>query len=1166
MSSAQPGSIFASRYQLIELLGGGGHSEIYKARQLDGGKIVALKLISPMQHVDASSAKLDERFEQEGRLLSRLRCPYTITLYDYGKDEHGQAYMALEYIDGVTLGEHLRHRGALSVEQATDLLLQLLESLSEAHTHKILHRDIKPQNIMLVDRGERLEAKLLDFGIGKFSDTEHPEHRELTADDAIVGTPRYMSPEQIRSTALTASSDLYSLGIVAYEMLVGSNPIPKGPTFQIFAKQLSPKQFELTDLHSFVPAWLREVINALLRKDPAKRPATADEVIAALNNQRPEAAPKDALNPREQLERDAASRLGATIKHWKLVELLGVGGAAAIYRAVYHGSEEKYRGLEVALKMLHTERQRNEKIRARFIREAEITSALQHQNITEIFEIGESNSGELYIAMELLDGVPLGELITRRGKLSERALTTLATQLLDGLSVAHRAGVVHRDIKPDNIFVTSDRRIKLLDFGVASQETSAAQLTRDGTVLGTPAFMAPEQARGLLDMIKPHSDTFAIGALFYYALTGQLIHDAKNPEELIIFAATKQANSISRLRPDLSPELIALIDKALAWNPKKRFADAGEMASAFEHLGGPTRHTTAPEAAPKPAPPRRTSRVARDERDGAVDAASRWTSLFAKFERLLDRPHQPGTSSEISKLAARMRATAREHPDHATLTLRATSLTVSGHKIWYPSAPHDETLIALFDEGLRSIAISPTLDARDLSRLLILLAPLAETSPLERLIEFWSASPEAFTPTIARRALFSPPQQGHFERRLPEALRDARDYIEQLDQLDARREQLLEQDPPVESTPPEGMFGLLSQRELSALNSAMALSPGHDETLPHILAALLRANKSSSELRRTTATVSASILDELERDGPIEAMRMLARVLSTDPTTTLEGAFVGELLQPLIDALISHIGTRGELPPQALRPLNTILSRVTGDATPVVTSLYVAAQHDKPSVKLCYGFLRKHVDGNEGHIEALIQQVGAGHARLLIDLLQSHGSTAANEALARSTQAVTDDEIKLELLANQARQAPETAARQLFALLRGPKPALRLRALEEATKQRIPGLADLITRRVQDDSYYDLPPTEQRALLSALLHIEPPTGAAAGVYILSSHGLTANTKRDKVRLIALSLLAPHITNLAVRTAITSASKRRPWNSKDLQFAATRALADAEKRP
>ena len=293
MNFPEIGDVFRGRYKILDIVGQGGFSRVYHASQVDLGRSVAIKILKPTNDeskpLDLQKKKFESvsrRFEREARLISKLRDPHTVVMHDYGRTGDGLFFMVLEYVDGLTIGELIERDGALAPKRVVKILSQALSSLHEAHAMGVLHRDIKPGNIMVFEHVGRADnVKVLDFGIAKTIDEaskEKTNSSELTAEGILVGTPRYMSPEQIRgSTELGPPTDLYSLGLVAYEMLMGVKAIPAESSIKIISRHLDTDPIELP--HDVViPRGLRSIVNRMLAKSVDERFQSCAEVLKQL--------------------------------------------------------------------------------------------------------------------------------------------------------------------------------------------------------------------------------------------------------------------------------------------------------------------------------------------------------------------------------------------------------------------------------------------------------------------------------------------------------------------------------------------------------------------------------------------------------------------------------------------------------------------------------------------------------------------------------------------------------------------------------------------------------------------------------------------------------------------------------------------------------------------
>ncbi|UJR85713.1 serine/threonine-protein kinase [Sandaracinus amylolyticus] len=272
-------------------------------------------------------------------------------------------------------------------------------------------------------------------------------------------------------------------------------------------------------------------------------------------------------------------------RRYRLEEKLGEGGMGTVFRAFHPGL-----GRAVALKILRD--RADESLRARFVREVRATAVLEHPSTVRVLDCGTTDDGHLYYTMELLEGATLAELVRREGPLSPEHATHLVLQAARALAEAHARGLVHRDVKPENLFVTSQGGehdvVKVLDFGIAKSLAADGSLTADGALVGTPRFMSLEQALG--EPVDARADVYALGAVLYFAIAG-----AAPIEEPTIFAvvAAHAADTIlplSSRRADVPIALETLVMRCLAGDRAARFADAGELARALAETGLASRH------------------------------------------------------------------------------------------------------------------------------------------------------------------------------------------------------------------------------------------------------------------------------------------------------------------------------------------------------------------------------------------------------------------------------------------------------------------------------------------------------------------------------------------------------------------------------------------------
>lgn len=283
----QVGEVFEDRYQVERVIGRGGFSRVYLARQMDLDRLVALKVLNPDSEKIPDGTRLDvivKRFAREARTISKLKDSHTVVMHDYGRTAQDLLYMVLEHVDGMNLRQLVAREGAIAPGRVVVILRQILSSLQEAHAFGILHRDIKPQNVMVYEHvGRRDQVKVLDFGIAKtFADKTNVDTMKLTIQGNIVGTPRYMSPEQLRGDMeLGPPSDLYSVGLVAYELLVGQKVAAELSGLHVVERHLNSKPILLPD-DLEIPVGLRDTLHGMMAKSLTKRYTDCSEVLEAL--------------------------------------------------------------------------------------------------------------------------------------------------------------------------------------------------------------------------------------------------------------------------------------------------------------------------------------------------------------------------------------------------------------------------------------------------------------------------------------------------------------------------------------------------------------------------------------------------------------------------------------------------------------------------------------------------------------------------------------------------------------------------------------------------------------------------------------------------------------------------------------------------------------------
>ena len=590
-----------SHFKIVEELGEGGMGVVYKAKDLNLDRFVALKFLPTHLTSDEEAKK---RFIREAKAASALDHPNICTIYEIGELPDGRLFMAMGCYEGETLRDLLQGAG-LKVDEAIEIACQVASGLARAHEQGIVHRDIKPENLVITADGQ---AKILDFGLAKLTGGT-----KLTQAGSVLGTMAYMSPEQINGEEVDARSDIFSLGVVLYEMLAGEHPFQAAHEPAMLYRILNEDPAPLADYAENLPESLQALIARALEKKKEKRLPSLKGFAADLRA----AVKPQAL--RTQTIRQARPRTvtgtspDSIIGPYRLRERVGVGGMGEVWAA----DQEKPFRRKVALKILKAGMDTAEVI-ARFEAERQALALMDHPCIAKVYDAGSTPSGRSYFAMEFVQGIPITEYCDRH-KLNTRDRLKLFIQLCEGVQHAHHKAVIHRDLKPGNVLVTEiDGKPvpKIIDFGVAkatSQRlTEKTMFTHLGQLIGTPEYMSPEQAELTGEDIDTRADVYSLGVILYELLAGALPFDSKELREAgfegirrivrdneppkpstrvttlgekSVIAAQSRHTDPGALSSLLRGDLDWIVMKALAKDRTRRYASASDLAADIErHL------------------------------------------------------------------------------------------------------------------------------------------------------------------------------------------------------------------------------------------------------------------------------------------------------------------------------------------------------------------------------------------------------------------------------------------------------------------------------------------------------------------------------------------------------------------------------------------------------
>jgi serine/threonine protein kinase len=635
--SANPSSI--GQYRIEHTIGSGGFGVVYAAKHDVLGKPVAIKML---RHELLADTQQSQRFLREARIAAGLSHENIVGITDFGTDEKsGAPYFVMELLRGRTL-KSLCTMGPLPWARAVNILLQLARALVCAHSDGVLHRDLKPHNIMLESSSGRVDlVKLCDFGVSRLLDGGD----RITNTGTFVGTPAYMAPEQINGDTQDARTDLYAFGVTAYEMLAGHLPYRSTSAVALVSEILGGTQSALA-FPPDVPEPLVRLVTRCLTHDPALRPSSALELEGEL-------LAISAL-PSEPMPADL---VGETIGNVRVIEQIGSGGSGAVWLA-----EHPVIGTKFAIKVLRPEVATMLGAFERFINEAKAASSIKSPFITRYIDLGRLPGGQPYAVMEYLEGETLHALLDRRLRLDVTVTIRIARQIASALVQAHDANIIHRDIKPANVFlVGDDRSVKILDFGIAKlggPQAASSPKTQAGFFMGTVPYCPPEQLLGL--EIGPKADVYALGVTMFEMLSGS---PPFSGDAMEIAAQVTSRAAPSLATPDVPRLLAVLVDEMLVRDPRGR----PSMDDVLERLDSITEERTVPRHR---APVRRRTWIAGGALAVAVIALLAWT---ARPDPVTSKPAPllaPTASSEHVEMRTRA-TTVLEAPPVATKKTRS---------------------------------------------------------------------------------------------------------------------------------------------------------------------------------------------------------------------------------------------------------------------------------------------------------------------------------------------------------------------------------------------------------------------------------------------------------------------------------------------------------------
>lgn len=456
------------------------------------------------------------------------------------------------------------------------------------------------------------------------------------------------------------------------------------------------------------------------------------------------------------------TRVGKLISgKWRLDALIGVGGMAAVYMATHRN------GSLGAIKILHEEVATNPEVRERFLREAYIANKVGHPGTVKVLDDDIDETGTPFLVMELLQGDSLEGVAEKAGgRLSIPETLNVIDQTLAVLEAAHTHSIVHRDLKPENLFLTKTGQLKVLDFGIARLREENSRKTQTGMVMGTPAFMAPEQAMGRWEEVDQRTDLYAVGATAFTLLSGLPVHEAETSGEMLVAAATRPARSLARVLNNAPFGLVAMVDRALSYKRDHRYADATafrvDLAKLRATLTDDAVNKAQPIAQAPIMPPtvhgetapdgyEATERGARvetfDPSTNSPEEVERMQTVFTLLERALVARKQygekhPEVKRRFDECFKQLASALMTCDICLAWNFTPYAFVAGDNVVWEPEPPWNRIPYQLFSDGVRTMGLVPGLDEGEFSEWvsLITIDPTLELAPEDDLVtSLWDA-------------------------------------------------------------------------------------------------------------------------------------------------------------------------------------------------------------------------------------------------------------------------------------------------------------------------------------------------------------------------------------------------------------------------------------------
>ena len=895
-------------------------------------------------------------------------------------------------------------------------------------------------------------------------------------------------------------------------------------------------------------------------------------------------------------QEEIEARVGQVVERWTLRRVIGRGGMAS----VYEGVDEN--GGRAAIKLLHDAYVGKGSVQRRFLREAFIMGTGKHPAAVKVYAQGLAN-GVPFFAMEYVDGESLQARWAKVAKMDPQEVVGYACSLLEILQAYHAEGVVHRDIKPANLMIAGGG-LRLIDFGVARYRdmgTSVAEYTRDGATLGTPPFMAPEQALGKIDRIDHRSDLFAVGALMYALLSARFVHEGKNNDEMLIAAASKPAESLIVAGPKLPEALVRVVDKALSFYPNDRYQSADEMRTALSALqlggGAPVKVPGAfqPSQSAQPAQKsgplpaqfdaqhvKKAAAIAgvddavfeslHSNINEALQVMFRGLKRFFDAAQLYDIAH-PEVQRRLDEAFALMTEILAVYPDDCGFSIRLGSFEVNDEPVWEPRAPFDQIPYRMFMNGMRHIRFRPDLGRDELRDFLHLVTmPLSELPGEDDLVTaLWDLDLRHIDATMV--STFQVAEDVHAQSQFEVELRAIVEAEESFLEREAQEQiKLLEL---VSATGESGLAQAAMTSRDAVIEQRLQATTFASRFREQFVQALAR---DTWELR--SAVVVSEALQDAWEDGDLERMRgsisaMLPRYLLQQRDADgfmlaerIAGGIANERVREQVLQWMFTKQTVGRLmlrlryddetwDDDTRRRASSLLADAPDDAITEVLPHFGAMSPKHRRVVMTY--LMRQGTGRQFEYAKIAKAAPVAAALDMVRILERVKDDATPEALI-SLAGHDDERVREAVLKALSTEFPAAVEGILERMINDDSADLRVQALRLARSMQSNVVRDTLVKQVHSGKFHSLPFTERRLTMETIQALDSTLAESVCVEIArKKFNLTLDPAVATTRIMALGFLGEFGMSRDGWEALEEAAKRRPGNPENVREAAAAAI-------